>query len=89
MRRPILTQGGPPNDEPAPSHPLSDATLEATQEIEAFLAMATDRERSIIESISKGDTIPEAAHKLGITAATARQALRRARQRYHQQKNLA
>lgn len=79
-------QAPAPDDELAPSPPLPDAALEATQEIEALLAVATDRERSIIEMIVKGDTISEAAHKLGITAATARQALRRARQRYHRKK---
>ena len=75
-----------PDDEPAPSPPLPDAVLEATQEFEALLAVATDRERSIIEMIVKGDTISEAADKLGITAAAARQALWRARRRYRQKK---
>ncbi len=82
----LLGPGRLREQEPAPSPPLPDAALEATQEIEALLAGATDRERSIIEMIVKGDTTSEAAHKLGITPAAARQALRRARQRYHRKK---
>lgn len=75
-----------PDDEPAPSPPLPDAVLEVNQEFEALLAVATDRQRSIIEMLVEGDTISEAADKLGITAAAARQALWRARRRYRQKK---